>query len=337
MTARDPVRLSEFDGSALQWDVMVAELGHPGSLLQSWAWGEVQSQSGWKVHRLVGGDQLACASMVLERRLRWGGGRMFYVPRGPATGEVGLQPVLDSVVAWAAARGAALVRCEPDLQAVDTPVLAPWRDGIAVQPQHTSIVELADDDRLLGGFKPKTRYNIGLALRRGVSVRGGEPEELSWLCALTARRNAIALPRADHFQRLLRAFGQRASILVAEYASEPLAALLMVWFDSRAYYLFGGSSGNRRELMPAYLLHLEAMRLARSMGCLDYDLWGVPPDGQADHPWHGLWQFKVGFNGRLVTYPPSRELCLRPTAWAADRAIGRLAGARRLMGHRSQS
>lgn len=60
--------------------------------------------------------------------------------------------------------------------------------------------------------------------------------------------------------------------------------------------------------MPNYLLQWEAIRWARSQGCIEYDLWGVPDVDlstlEANFNKHnsGLWgvyRFKRGFGGEL--------------------------------------
>ena len=102
-------------------------------------------------------------------------------------------------------------------------------------------------------------------------------------------------------------------------------------FAGRAYYLFGGSSGERRELMPAYAAQWEAMRAAARAGCRDYDLWGVPPEDDPHHPWHGLWQFKAGFNGSRVELCGAWDLELAPLRARAGDLTDRLAAARRHM------
>jgi lipid II:glycine glycyltransferase (peptidoglycan interpeptide bridge formation enzyme) len=58
---------------------------------------------------------------------------------------------------------------------------------------------------------------------------------------------------------------------------------------------------------------------AARAGCRDYDLWGVPPTpDDPGHPWHGLWQFKSGFNGELVEYCGAWDLVLSPWASRVD-------------------
>jgi lipid II:glycine glycyltransferase (peptidoglycan interpeptide bridge formation enzyme) len=60
--------------------------------------------------------------------------------------------------------------------------------------------------------------------------------------------------------------------------------------------------------MPNYLLQWEAIRWAKSQGCCEYDLWGVPDVDLAtletnftsrnDGLW-GVYRFKRGFGGEL--------------------------------------
>ena len=37
-------------------------------------------------------------------------------------------------------------------------------------------------------------------------------------------------------------------------------------------------------MMPTYAVQWEAMRAAARAGCRDYDLWGMPPENDPDHP-----------------------------------------------------
>jgi peptidoglycan pentaglycine glycine transferase (the first glycine) len=76
----------------------------------------------------------------------------------------------------------------------------------------------------------------------------------------------------------------------------------------RAWYFYGASSKEHREWMPTYLLQWEAMRWARTRGCIEYDLCGVPDfdeeilEGEFTKRSDGLWgvyRFKRGFGGKL--------------------------------------
>lgn len=73
--------------------------------------------------------------------------------------------------------------------------------------------------------------------------------------------------------------------------------------------------------MPSYALQWRAMTDAAAAGCRSYDLFGVPPSDDPNHPWSGLWRFKTGFGGRLLSSPGPVDIVLR--RWRAPFAIER--------------
>ena len=77
------------------------------------------------------------------------------------------------------------------------------------------------------------------------------------------------------------------------------------------------------------------MRWARDRGCRLYDLWGIPaadPTSVSDtgdsiagtkgDDWRGLYRFKTGFGGDIVTYPAALERRYnKPLAFVARRFV----------------
>jgi hypothetical protein len=305
----------------------VAALAAPlaAPLLQSWGHGEVQAREGWEVERLTLPSGSRASVLVRGAgRLGWA-----YVPRGPVPAR---EEAVRELVEWARARGMSRLRVEPEAPAAFGADLAAlgFEPVEAVQPRHTRVVALAPDEVMLAGFKPKHRYNIRLSLRRGVEVvEGEEAGELAHQAAETGRRQGISQPRAGQFQERL---GRLAwcRTYVARHGGRPLAAIMVARFAGRAYYLFGGSTGEMGELKPSYAVQWSAMRAAFAAGCRDYDLWGVPPTPDPSHPWHGLWQIKAGFGGELVEYCGAWEIVLAPLA----ARLGMAAGSLRQVGRR---
>ncbi len=178
-----------------------------------------------------------------------------------------------------------------------------------VLPSNTLFLDLTkSDNRLLSSMKPKTRYNIGLSFRRGVEVRrlGMESIDLWYsLYTQTCIRNGIYLHDIDYFRAVLqsaevnRDSATEVMLLVAEYMGEPLAALFLVISKDRAYYLYGASSGDRRNLMATYALQWSAITTAKERGCELYDMFGVSPGPDDSHPMYGLYRFKSGFGGEM--------------------------------------
>jgi len=139
----------------------------------------------------------------------------------------------------------------------------------------------------------------------------GDAAELARQHDATAGRQGITPADAAFYERRLRHL-EWCRVYVARHEGEALAAVMVARFDGRAYYLFGGSTQVKRNLMPTYAVQWAAIRAAAAAGCATYDLWGVPPDGDPKHPWAGLWQFKTGFGGWLVEYAGAWDLVLDP-------------------------
>jgi FemAB family len=279
----------------------------------------VQGREGWRPRRVIlPGGGLALVLVRGRGPLRWG-----YVPRGPVPARA---DALAELVGWARAQGLARLVIEPETG----PELAAWLAGAgfrrvpARQPKHTLIVPLGAPEAMLATFKPKHRYNIRLAERRGVRVdEGRDAEEMARQQAATAARQGIRPYRVDIYQHRL-ALLPWCRTYVARHGDEALAAITVAHHAGRAYYLYGGSTGAQSQLMPTYAVQWAAMRAAQRAGCRDYDLWGLPPDPDPEHPWHGLWQFKKGFGGAFIEYVGAWEIAL--TGWAAAAAPGSLAG-----------
>jgi lipid II:glycine glycyltransferase (peptidoglycan interpeptide bridge formation enzyme) len=115
-------------------------------------------------------------------------------------------------------------------------------------------------------------------------------------------------------------------IYLASHQGMALAGIMILRFAGRATYLFGASAPIGRSFMPSYLLHWHAIQEMRRLGDSEYDLWGIPPDDQPGHPLAGLWQFKSGWNGRLVRYAGAFDLPLSLALWRSHQAIARIRG-----------
>jgi hypothetical protein len=303
------------------WDAALRKLASPAPLLQSWGYGATQASEGWQVERvrLPAG---VMATVLLQGR---GSLRRAYVPRGPVPAS---PEALAQLACWARERGLARLRVEPEAgpEISETLLGQGFRPAQAMHPPETIVVPLASEEAMLASLKPKHRYNVRLGLKRGVSVEvGADPEELSRQSDATARRHGISLPQVAIYRRRLELL-EWCRTYVARYQGRPIAAIMVARFDGRAYYLFGGSNGEAREVMPAYVLQWAAMREAAAAGCRDYDLWGVPPRPDPAHPWFGLWQFKTGFGGRIVELAGAWDLVpspLRAGLGEAPRRLGR--------------
>lgn len=176
-----------------------------------------------------------------------------------------------------------------------------------ILPAHTVFLDLTlPRETLLRKMKPKTRYNIGLSHRRGVRVRSMGMEGIDiWyeLYKETAARNHILLNDIKYFQAVLAARADdtvspaTVSLLVAEKEGKALAAMFLVITRNRGSYLYGASSSQQRNLMATYALQWEAITQSKAAGCTEYDMFGISPTPNPEHPMYGLYKFKSGFGG----------------------------------------
>ena len=198
-------------------------------------------------------------------------------------------------------------------------------------PPDTIHIDLRkDDQRLLAEMKPKTRYNVGLSLRRGVRVRSAGLDDLEiWysLYAETCARNSIYCEEKSYFGAVLEAgIGRKTpsastELLIAENDAGPLAAMFLVVSNRRATYLYGASASDGRNHMATYAIQWDAMRRARGKGCVEYDLFGIAPNPNPTHPLHGLYRFKSGFGGWMLHRMGCWDYPLKPDEYEAYRSI----------------
>ena len=282
-------------------------------LLQTGAWGELKSQFGWKAERLVSGES---GAQLLFRRLPLGFS-IGYLAKGPV-GALGTASLYEEMDTICRKNRAIFLKLEPDLWEDDqTPAPFPFEKLISskpVQPRRTVVVSLqGSEEEILARMKPKTRYNIRLAEKKRVVVRVSEDiPGFQRMAEATARRDAFGVHTVEYYKTFYQLFypSQACELLMAFYEDQPLASLFVARNGERAYYLYGASYELERNRMPTYLLQWEAMKWARSYGCRDYDLWGIPDleedelensfQGKESHD--GLWgvyRFKRGFGGEI--------------------------------------
>ncbi len=291
------------------WEDFLA--GFPNAhILQTAAWGELKAAFGWQPIRLRS-QSGSCGVQILFRRLPLGFS-IAYIPKGPTgTDWETLWPEVERI---SRQQRAIFLKIEPDAWEGTLPpgfeMPAYSRPSRPIQPRRTIEIDLSGSPQdWLARMRQKTRYNIRLAERKEVQVRQSDDIALFHRLSLqTAARDGFGVHSQAYFQRAFDLFYAReaCALLVAAYANQPLAALMVFSHGRRAWYFYGASTDLERNRMPAYLLQWEAMRWAASKGCQVYDLWGIPDEDEnvleenftlrADGLW-GVYRFKRGFGG----------------------------------------
>lgn len=164
------------------------------------------------------------------------------------------------------------------------------------------------EEQILSRMKPKTRYNIRLAERRGVRVFEASAEMLPIFYDLycqTADRNGFPACEYKYFSALFSAVTckpdkSEVHFLLATLNGDMLAGAILAISGHTAVYLFGASSNQNRSMMGPYAVQWESIRIARTKQCTTYDMGAVPPSNDTDHPFYGMYRFKVGFGGKIA-------------------------------------
>lgn len=295
--------------NSTKWDEY--NINHPKiHLLQTRAWGDLKSAFGWSVRRIVVGD---VGVQILIKRL-FPGIRMAYIPRGPwKDAWTILFPEINDLCRK---ESIAFLKIEPDQWEHNSLNLQQPQGFIRsfhnIQPPRTLLIDLDGDEKtVMGRMKQKTRYNINLALKKGVVVRTISDTKLFHsLLEITSDREQFGVHSLQYYQLAYDLFHPicGCELFLAEFDNSPLAVLMAFAQGDRAWYLYGGSSNLHRDRMPTYLIQWEAIRWAKSLGCREYDLWGIPDVNEteleanflskADGLW-GVYRFKRGFGGDI--------------------------------------
>ncbi len=337
-----------FNITANEWDAFVTS--HPdGHILQTPAWADLKCAFGWSAARVgireadrgnglsrdpvrpereSGQPRLIAGAQILFRPLPLGLATIAYIPKGPFVDWDNAPLVkflFDSLDHACRSTNAIFLKIEPPAANFKLQTSNFKPGSHTIQPRRTLVVNLRPaEDSILAAMKQKTRYNIRLAEKKGVTVAPSDDlDTFIQLMAVTGERDRFGVHSGAYYRKAYELFrpSGRAQLFLASYESQPLAGLMLFTLGQRAWYFYGGSSDAERNRMPTYLLQWEAMRWAKARGCAEYDLWGVPDEDEAtleanfetrsDGLW-GVYRFKRGFGGKLIRAPEAADRVYSP-------------------------
>ena len=291
------------------------------NLLQSKAWSEFHQSLGHKTW-FVSCDEESC--LVIKLPL-YKEKSYLYIPRGPQCSVQGWHVLLKKVKEIARDENCVFVRVEP--YKVPNGTLAKIKFKKIGQyvplsrqfsPMDTLLLDLRKNDGdLLAEMKPKGRYNIKVAERKGVKVRkSNSTKDLAVFYELSVAMKERGFTSFDveHYQKLLETLGKNKNVtlFVAEHNQEILSVIMVCFYKKNAIYLHGASSDDKREYMPNHLAQWMAIKEARKRGCEVYDFWGIAPSDEVSHPWSGITRFKKSFGGEPIHLLGAYDYTFKP-------------------------
>jgi lipid II:glycine glycyltransferase (peptidoglycan interpeptide bridge formation enzyme) len=171
------------------------------------------------------------------------------------------------------------------------------------------------EEELLKSFHSKTRYNIRLAERKGVTVSEDNSDKafekyLSLTRETVERQGFYAHNEKYHrlmWKTLHKDMGKNpiARLLVAKYKKEIIATwIVFVWKDF-LYYPYGASTNRHKKVMASNLMMWEAIKYGKKLGLKTFDLWGREPG-------KGFTHFKEGYGPKVIEFLGTWDLVTSP-------------------------
>ncbi|MFH0840828.1 MAG: peptidoglycan bridge formation glycyltransferase FemA/FemB family protein [bacterium] len=274
--------------------------------LQGWQWANLQEQLGYEVLKLgiEAGGELIATAFVIKKNIF--GFKYFYCPKGPILKK-------DDQSVWnfffseikklAEKENVIFLRFEPSNKVVSKDYKI--KKTIDIQPKSTLVLDLLkSEEALLAGMKQKCRYNLRLAEKKGVEIIESNDADLFWeIMNETKERDGFRLHSKEHYSKLLNYDQSFIKLFIAYYQDEPIACILVNFFNNTATYLHGGSKNEHRNVMAPYLLQWHAITFAKELGYKNYDFYGID-----EKKWPGVTRFKLGFGGQIINYPGTFDL-----------------------------
>ncbi len=301
--------MKDVDRIIRTWD---AGVSHP---LQSWAWGEFRKAMGIDVIRLNGWT-------VTFHKIPGLPYTIGYFPKGPTP----TKEMVKELTALGKQKRAIFIQLEPNV--IKNLKLKIKNYGL--RPSHhplftkyTFVLDLQKpEEELLKAMHHKTRYNIRVAQKHGVTVAEDNSdrafEAYLRLSHETTNRQGFYAHNETYHRTMWNILHKAkiAKLFTATYQGTILAAwIVFVWKDT-VYYPYGASSREHREVMAPTLLLWEIARWARVQKLKYFDLWGSLGSPSADgpdpnDPWYGFHRFKEGFAPTLIEFVGSYDLVLK--------------------------
>lgn len=288
------------------------------SFLQSRGWEEFQKSLGRKTWRVNG-------ALFILHELPFGFSYVYALR--PEISNALFADTVNELKKFVSKQNPVFLRVEPGNELLRLSERFLTQSAPSLQPSETLITDISrSENEILAGMHHKTRYNIKLAQKYGVTVKifrghdGGKKmfAEFFNLLKITSKREKFFVHAESHYHKLLAAeFSDFKNFLaVATYRDIILSAAMVNLYKDRATYLHGASENIHRNVMAPYLMHWSIIREMKKQGAFEYDWWGID-----ENRWPGVTRFKLGFGGGQIAYSPAVDIVYRPVLYKCYRAL----------------
>lgn len=305
-----------------------------GHFMQSVKWHNMKKE--WKGEVIVSVDnkgKVVGGMSVLIRKVPYINMSIMYAPRGPVCDvynkEV-MKDLVDGAKYLAKKYRAFILRIDPDIKNEDVEFkeiakqlgfkikdnIKKFSDGI--QPRYVFRMDIKgkSEEELLKSFHEKTRYNVRLAGRKGVVIKEGTKEDVKDFHKImqeTGKRDAFGIRPLSYFENMYDYLApENMKLLLAYYQDKPIAGVIEILYGNKAWYLYGASSNEYRNVMPNYLLQWQMIKNGLQSNREIYDFRGVEEFEDETKPEYGVYKFKKGFNGEFIEFIGEIQMVYNP-------------------------
>ncbi len=311
---------------------------HP---LQSYEWGEFRKATGVKVIRrgLLQDGKLLDAFTLTVHPIPKTPFTIGYLPKGM----IPTKNILSELKKIGKQEKCIFIQLEPNHVASQDvkKKLADLNLKPSVHPLFTKYTFMLDlsptEDTLFKNLHSKTRYNIKVALKHGVTVTEKSTDDAFTsylhLTEETTKRQGFFAHTPEYHKKQWNTLSHEAispytslssHLFLANYNKKILASWILFVFKDTLYYPYGASSNEHREVMASNLIMWEAIKFGKKLGLKKFDMWGaLGPDPDTSDSWYGFHRFKQGYRPSHVEFVGSYDLILNPALYlfytAADK------------------
>lgn len=293
-----------------------------GGFMQSLDWTKVKDQWDYEavVSRNKNGD-IRGTALFLIKKIPFLGCSFLYSPHGPVCDFDDREALKD--IFNAADKISRMYNCyeliiDPNITENDRKYISIFKsfgfdfkdnapELTTIQARNNYILKIdgRNTEEIFNSFHKKWRYNIRLASRKGVECRICGVEALDEFYSLmeeTGKRDGFCIRSKDYFRRMITGLGEHCRLYMCYLNNEALSGAISVQYAGKTSYVYGASTVKMRNVMPNYLMQWNMICWAVESGCDIYDFQGIPFYKDETHPNYGVYRFKQGFNGEVMTF-----------------------------------
>ncbi|MBI2054276.1 MAG: peptidoglycan bridge formation glycyltransferase FemA/FemB family protein [Candidatus Staskawiczbacteria bacterium] len=320
-----------------EWENFLSDIEEK-TFLHSWNWGEFNKNMGFKLWRFGVFEQEKLAATALVLKITAKRGVFLFIPHGPLIAdqpdEKSKREILESILSklkiLAKEEKAAFIRISP-LFPGNGENEKIFKDlGFRSSPMHSSAYEATwklninyPEDELIKSMRKTTRYLIKKAEQNKsieiIKSRDyGDIETYQKLNKAVSERRGFVPFSDDFIKKEFEAFfdDKEALFIFGKYDNKIAAGAMVIFWKEIGFYHQAASLAEFAKFSIPYLLQWEAIKEARSRGCLIYDFWGfIDPEKFPRHPWAGPTLFKMGFGGYKREYVKAQDFIISKKYW----------------------